>query len=809
MRHRALGKAPVDEGDALMTGVSSVISQSDAPPKRQVEDLLRAYSRLPWLRSVVGKVGYSTASIPWLLYYESTGRSVRSVQRAQYAIRRRMIRTKQMAGELIEIENHPMLDLLESFNPMMTGLIGRKVTQHHIDLVGDAYWLKERDGLGVPVGLWPIPPFWVRSTPTPKRPFYEISHGPWQGTVPAVEMVWFRDPDPYRPYQRGTGIAAALGDELETDEFACHSQDTECLTKRGWVDGLKLLETDEVATWNEGAQLLEFQKPSDIHIYDHNGPMHQWAGKATDALVTPNHRMFLRRPYDKVWSFEASEECLDHQKLTGQLYIRISGPKKSADPAKLTIKPIPYPKGARGSRANGFDEELNFSAKEFAPFLGWFISEGWIHHASAMMGQLAGDGREYFIESIESALSIFPAEWRRRSTRNFNGKPALEYAVRHKGLTEWLKKHVGDGARNKRIPECLFDWDRDAQEAFINAFVLGDGHRVSATHFQIRSTSEGLVDDLQRLCVLLGWRSKKNHGEFWDLTVTTQRADRCLQHQYEPIRQLEYVGKVWCVTVPNQTVFTRRNGCVLLSGNSKHMKTELYNRGVPEILITAENLGQEETRRLETDWKQKNRGLFKQLQVYFINRKVDVKQLGQSFRNLQLIQLREFERDIVIQVFGVPPEILGIIEHSNRATVTAADYLFSRWVLVPRLELQRSVMQEYLVTDFDERLILDYESPVEEDAERQLKAAQLAPWALTVDEWRVLQGQEALPGGAGQVHMVPQNLVPMRSLAGVPPAQVQPGLPQASAGDTPAKGPRLVYDKDAIEDIEDQLNRLA
>lgn len=462
MRHRALGKAPVGEGDALMTGVSSVISQSSPVSKRQVEDLLRAYSRLPWLRAVVGKVGYSTAAIPWQLYYESTGRSVRAIQRAQHAIRRRMIHAKQMTGELVEIDDHPMLDLLESFNPMMTGLIGRKVTQHHIDLVGDAYWLKERDGLGVPVGLWPIPPFWVRSTPTPARPFYEIQYGSWRGTVPAVEMVWFRDPDPYQPYQKGTGIAAALGDELETDEFA-----------------------------------------------------------------------------------------------------------------------------------------------------------------------------------------------------------------------------------------------------------------------------------------------------------------------------------------------------------SRHMKVELYNRGVPEVLVTAEGLDQGETRRLETDWKQRNRGLFKQLQVYFLNRKVDVKQLGQSFRNLQLIQLREFERDIVIQVFGVPPEILGIIEHSNRATVTAADYLFSRWVLVPRLELQRSVMQEYLVTDFDERLILDYESPVEEDAERQLKAAQLAPWALTVDEWRVLQGEEPLPDGAGQVHMVPQNLVPMRSLAGVPPAQVQPGPPQASAGDTPAKGPRLVYDKDAIENIEDQLNRLA
>lgn len=469
IRQRALGQTSIGDGDALLTGISSVISQRNAPPSRQAEDLLRAYNRLPWLRSVVSKIGSSTGAVPWKLYYETPARRTRAVQQAQHTIRKRMIREKQLAGELVEVLDHPMLDLLENFNPMMTGPAGRKLTQNHLDLVGEAFWLKERDGLGVPVRLWPVPPFWVRDTPTPEHPFFEINYSSWQAVVPATEMVWFLDLDPHQPYKRGTGTAGALGDELETDEFA-----------------------------------------------------------------------------------------------------------------------------------------------------------------------------------------------------------------------------------------------------------------------------------------------------------------------------------------------------------AKHAKIELYNRGVPEILVTAEGLGEEETRRLEVDWKQKNRGLFKQLQVYFLNRKVEVKQLGQSFRNLQLIQLREFERNMVVQVFGVPPEMLGIIEHSNRASITAADYMFSRWVLVPRLELQRAVMQEHLVTDFDERLILDYESPVEEDGEKQLKAAQLAPWALKVDEWRVLQGEDPLPDGEGQVHMVPQNLIPTRSLAGAPPQAQEPAQeptqgrrsarPPASVGDT---GPRLVYDKDKIEDVEKQLKQLA
>ena len=456
--------------DPTLSGLSSVLSHRGTPPLRHVEDLLLAYSRLPWLRAVVGKIGFSSASIPWKLFVERPGGAGppvrnRAIQRAQFPVRQKMIRQKQIEGDLVEVTDHISLNVLDIFNPMMTGLAARKLVQVHLDLVGEAFLLKQRDGLGVVSGLWPLPPPWIRRTPSPAFPFFEIQWSSWRAVVPAADMVWFLDLDPARPYWRGKGTAEALGDELETDEYA-----------------------------------------------------------------------------------------------------------------------------------------------------------------------------------------------------------------------------------------------------------------------------------------------------------------------------------------------------------SKHTKVEFYNRGVPELLVTAEGLGDSETRRLETDWKQHNQGFFKALQVYFLNRKVEVKQLGQTFKSLQLIQLREFERDMIIHVFGVPPEILGIIEKSNRSTIDAADFLFSRWVLIPRLELQREVLQQQLVNEFDERLILDYESPLEEDFDRQLAAAKAAAWTLTVDEWRELQGQEALPGEQGQVFWVPQNLIPVREPAGAAPARLPqegPRVPPAPAG-VPVQELRLVYDKDTLDKVAAELDeRLA
>lgn len=436
------GVGPVGgSGDRAFGMLSGVLGAGRNPPIRQRHDLLESYSRLPWLRSIVSRIGYAVAATQWEALVEIRGApevlptdrgrlplvtmraladlDVRVVSRSKlrragiesrHALRMR----KQVHGEVVELEDHPIIDLLENFNPVITGMAGMKLTQSHLDLVGEAFWLKERDPLGKPTAIWPLAPPWIEETPTPSSPFYIVSWNAWRVKIPETEIVWFCDNDPARPYWRGVGTGVALADELETDEYA-----------------------------------------------------------------------------------------------------------------------------------------------------------------------------------------------------------------------------------------------------------------------------------------------------------------------------------------------------------AKHTKREFFNNAVPELLITADGLGEEETRRLERDWRHKNRGFFKALQVYFISRKVDVKPLGQSFKSLQLIELRKWERDIIIEVFGVPPEILGIVNESKRATIDAADFLFARWVLTPRLELIRSVLQERLVPDFDERLVLDYENPIREDQDRQLKAAQSAPWAITVDEWRALQGHEPLSENRGKIHMSPNNVTPM------------------------------------------------
>lgn len=358
---------------------------SRTPGARGTSDILTAYGTMPWLRAVTHRVSTSVAAVPWTLSA-----------------------TPRRGGEPQPLLSHPLLDLLAGGNPLLGAHASRQMTQLCLDLVGESFWLLERNPLGMPIAFWPVPPSWVQQTPTPDLPYFRVSWGAVQAQLPVTEVLWFKDPHPADPYGRGRGTAQALSDELETDEYA-----------------------------------------------------------------------------------------------------------------------------------------------------------------------------------------------------------------------------------------------------------------------------------------------------------------------------------------------------------AKHTKAWFYNSARPDIIVTADNLSKDDTKRLEEDWNSKNKGFWNAFKAYFLNRKVDITTLSQTFKDQELIALRQFERDMIIQIYGVPPEMLGVIEHSNRATIIESQTIFRTYVMLPRLELLRDTMQRCLVPQYDERLMLGYVSPLPEDREHKLNVMKAAPQAFLLDQWQAAAGEPPLPNGAGQVFYVP------------------------------------------------------
>lgn len=222
---------------------------------------------------------------------------------------------------------------------------------------------------------------------------------------------------------------------------------------------------------------------------------------------------------------------------------------------------------------------------------------------------------------------------------------------------------------------------------------------------------------------------------------------------------------------------------------AKHTKDWFRNRAIPPVLISGLGVNVNELQRLEEKWLAKFTRRGAGWLPHFLGSKVDVHQLSQSFQQQELGALRDRERDMIREVFGVPPEIMGHVANSNRSTIDASDFIYQSRVIVPRAEFLRSSAQMSIVPLFDDRLILDYVSPVAEDREFALKVRQAAPWAWSADEWRDLGLTQPLPEGKGAVHAVPFSIVFSNQFAATPepgpalPARAQRMVTRASADD--------------------------
>jgi hypothetical protein len=205
-----------------------------AAPTRGARERIAAYADAPWLHAVADKVASALAPIEWQAKVVRTGRSlsdgrraavrVKMLQSAPFARRRIALARLKAAGQLEELTEHPFLDLMSGGNTVLTGLDVRRVMFALRYVEGEAFWVKERNALGVPIAVYPIPPHWIRATPTPSSRTFFVSFRGWQGAIPETEITWFVKPNLENPYGRGTGLARALADEIETDQYAASTQ---------------------------------------------------------------------------------------------------------------------------------------------------------------------------------------------------------------------------------------------------------------------------------------------------------------------------------------------------------------------------------------------------------------------------------------------------------------------------------------------------------------------------------------------------------------------------------------------------------
>lgn len=203
---------------------------------------------------------------------------------------------------------------------------------------------------------------------------------------------------------------------------------------------------------------------------------------------------------------------------------------------------------------------------------------------------------------------------------------------------------------------------------------------------------------------------------------------------------------------------------------SKYAKNLFFNDATPSAIIYAPQGNKDTADQIKESWLSKMAGYRHAREPMVLTGEGSkFEKIANTPQELDFVESRRFLRDSANQQFHIPPEIMGILENSNRSTIDSAFYLLNKNVLSDYLRMFERVMNTQLLwEDFDKehKFILHHENTIEEDMDMKLRVANdgLSRGVLTVNDWRRAMGYEIDErGGDVYLRSFGQSEVPFNS----------------------------------------------
>jgi HK97 family phage portal protein len=193
-------------------------------------------------------------------------------------------------------------------------------------------------------------------------------------------------------------------------------------------------------------------------------------------------------------------------------------------------------------------------------------------------------------------------------------------------------------------------------------------------------------------------------------TIPFDRADVLMQRMPNPLDPYRGMG-------PVQSILTDLDSTKY---SAEWNRNFFLNSAEPGGIIEIDRrLGDDEFDEMSTRWREQHQGVSRAHRVAIIEQGkwVDRKY---TMRDMQFTELRNVSREIIREAFGFPKPMLGGVDDVNRANAEAGEVVFARWLVVPRLERWKQMLNAEFLPQFGptgDGLEFDYDSPVPEDAE--------------------------------------------------------------------------------------------
>lgn len=344
---------------------------------------------------------------------------------------------------------------------------------------------------------------------------------------------------------------------LMRDRHGCYDDATEVLTDAGWRLWPQVTGEERFATISRAGS-LEYQPAVRLVRKELKGHMIGFKGKCIDLLVTPDHRVLtggmttLEGRRNPSFSLGPAHGVLwkSHRHTTTAQWF---GP----EPDALTFGRRTVP------------------SKPMLRLVGFFIGDG--HFGSAPRANhitfyLRKEREIAFLERVGREAGFEVKHWRHAFA--ISVEPDL------RGL---FASCYRDG--EKVIPQHLLALGRESLRALYEGLLESDGSRHVRDKETYATTSCELADQVQELALKMGrsasvrpHNATPGDGHYgrkprWRVTIYNPRNSRpaLCRTRSEADNHMgveEYNGLIHCVEVPNGTLYVRRNGYPVFSGNT-------------------------------------------------------------------------------------------------------------------------------------------------------------------------------------------------------------------------------------------------
>jgi len=141
------------------------------------------------------------------------------------------------------------------------------------------------------------------------------------------------------------------------------------------------------------------------------------------------------------------------------------------------------------------------------------------------------------------------------------------------------------------------------------------------------------------------------------------------------------------------------------------------------IIEVDKHLSDDEFEEMTARWQEQHRGVANAHRVAVIEQGKWITN-NYTMADMQFVELRNASREVIMEAFGFPKHMLGISESVNRANAEAAEVMFARWIVMPRLDRIKGALNNDFLPLFGTTasgLEFDYDNPVPDDEELESK----------------------------------------------------------------------------------------